>query len=98
MNCSVVGCSKHGTKIPTLILHAKGHKENEYTPAMVKFPRAFCPEHTKLDAYDILSEADWLKITLEFYRDGRIQPDRTRVDIKWADITTETQVSESLQS
>ena len=98
MNCAVIGCSDHGQKFPTLILHAKGHREDEYTPAKVKFPRAFCLKHSKLDAYDILSEEDWLKITLEFYRDKRIAPDRTRVDIEWQDITDESQVVESYLS
>lgn len=82
--CCANGCTQVGEYTAVIILHARGHRPDEYEPARVELPYVFCHEHsTKLEAYDTLSEADWTRICVNFYRNHRVQPDRTNVGIEW---------------
>lgn len=85
--CCIRDCVELAEYTPTLILHAKGHRPDEYEPAKAAVNAGFCRYHSSsTTAYEILSEEAWTRICIEFYRSNRVQPDQENVGIEWAKI------------
>lgn len=85
--CAALDCNEDHEYLPTLIVHAKGHRPDEYEPARIPINYGFCRYHAdNLEAYNIITETDWTKICLEFYRSHRVQPDKENVGIEWSKI------------
>jgi hypothetical protein len=85
IKCCAKKCKADASYEAIILVHPKGYfkPKDDYEPAKVSCGAFFCEVHKDLDAFDILSDDDWVKISLTFFKKKAQHPDPERIDIEW---------------